>query len=67
MLHACHSCGKSLTSTGIPLDYRQTFFSLNRNTEKIFHFARRIKLSPCFTRFTPVSRPALGRSGRMAA
>jgi hypothetical protein len=37
--------------TGILLDYRQTFFSLNRNTEEIFHFARGIKLSMHFTRF----------------
>ncbi|RRF76072.1 hypothetical protein EAO18_16765 [Klebsiella pneumoniae] len=34
------------------MDYRQTFFSLNTNTEEIFHFARRIKLSTHFIRFT---------------
>jgi hypothetical protein len=47
--------GKPLTSTGIFLDYRQTFFSLNTNTEEMFHFARRIKLSTHFTRFTYIS------------
>ncbi|APV16438.1 hypothetical protein BWG70_23520 [Klebsiella pneumoniae] len=34
------------------MDYRQTFFSLNTDTEEIFHFARRIKLSTHFIRFT---------------
>ncbi|APM32895.1 hypothetical protein AGH21_20795 [Klebsiella oxytoca] len=43
--------GEIVNVTGILLDYRQTFFSLNRNTEEIFHFARAIKLSMHFTRF----------------
>jgi hypothetical protein len=46
------AAGAVVNVTGIPVDYRQTFFSLNRNTEEIFHFARRIKLSTHFIRFT---------------
>ncbi|QHW99348.1 hypothetical protein GZS05_24410 [Klebsiella variicola] len=36
------------------MDYRQTFFSLNTNTEEIFHFARGIKLSTHFIRFIDI-------------
>ncbi|WP_220428549.1 hypothetical protein, partial [Klebsiella pneumoniae] len=46
------AAGAVVHVTGIPVDYRQTFFSLNTNTEEIFHFARRIKLSTHFIRFT---------------
>ncbi|PDO74185.1 hypothetical protein CPZ29_09575 [Klebsiella oxytoca] len=48
---------KIVNATGILLDYRQTFFSLNRNTEEIFHFARGIKLSMHFTRFIHILYP----------
>ncbi|NCI16134.1 hypothetical protein EHJ07_06445 [Cronobacter muytjensii] len=37
---------KSGLPAGICLDYRQTYFSLNQNTDEMFHFARAIKL--CF-------------------
>jgi hypothetical protein len=46
------AAGAVVHVTGIPVDYRQTFFSLNTNTEEIFHFARGIKLSTHFIRFT---------------
>jgi myo-inositol catabolism protein IolC len=53
------AAGEIVNVTGILLDYRQTFFSLNRNTEEIFHFARGSNslpispVSPILTRFRP--------------
>ncbi|MDP0902229.1 hypothetical protein, partial [Klebsiella pneumoniae] len=46
--------------TLIPVDYSHTFFSLNKNTEEIFHFETSNKHSTHFIRFTYIPETLSG-------